>query len=84
MNMETAQYLSLKAIAERFREAASTITDDEIRSIIKSELREQIRQQVNFGEIISDWVDIWCDDEENAEFVMKCLKDSVKERFKVK
>ena len=84
MNTETAQYLSLKSIAERFKEVASTITDDEIRSIIKTELREQIHKQVDFGEVISEWVDIWLDDENNAEFVMKCLKESVKERFKVR
>lgn len=43
MTKQTQDYITLKSIAERFKEVAATISDSEIASIIKEELREQIR-----------------------------------------
>ena len=57
MTNPTQDYITLKPIAERFKEVAMSISDDEIKSIIKEELREQIRNQVNFGSTIGQWVD---------------------------
>ena len=38
MNQQTYDYISLKALSDRFREVAATITNDEIKSIIKSQI----------------------------------------------
>ena len=42
MDNQTQDYITLKPIAERFKEVAMTISNDEIKAIIKVELREQI------------------------------------------
>lgn len=81
MNKQTLDYITLKPIAERFKEVAASITDDEIRSLIKQELREQIHDQVAFGPIVGEWVDTWVEDEDNCEFVMKCIKESIETKF---
>ena len=38
MTNQTQDYITLKPIAERFKEVAMSISDDEIKSIIKEEL----------------------------------------------
>ena len=43
LSKQTEDYIKLKPIADRFKEAAMSISDDEIKAIIKEELREQIR-----------------------------------------
>ena len=42
MNRQTEDYISLKPIADRFKDAANSITDDEIRNMIKNSLQRQI------------------------------------------
>jgi len=42
---QTRDYITLKPIAERFKEVAATISDDKIKCLIKNELREQIMAQ---------------------------------------
>ena len=81
MNCQTRDYITLKPIAERFKEVAMTISDDEIRAIIKDELREQIRKQVEFGEVINEWTEVWLENEDNCDFVMNCIKDSIRNKF---
>lgn len=83
MTNQTQDYITLKPIAERFKEVAATISDDEIKSIIKDELREQIRTQVDFGSTIAQWVeDMLNDDESWVELVIDCMKESIKNKFK--
>lgn len=81
MNSQTRDYITLKPIAERFKEVAMTISDDEIRAIIKDELREQIRKQVEFGEVINEWTEVWLENEDNCNFVMNCIKDCIRNKF---
>ena len=61
MENKTESYIVLKPIAERFARVASEITDDEIKSLIKSEMSNQIKT-IDFkgwvGSILSDWVDV--------------------------
>lgn len=82
MNSQTQDYIVLKPIAERFKKVAMSISDDEIKAIIKEELREQIRKQVEFGSVINEWTETWLEDEDNCDFVMNCIKDSIKNKFK--
>lgn len=83
MSNQTQDYITLKPIAERFKEVATSISDDEIKSLIKEELREQIRTQVDFGSTIAQWVeDMLNDDESWVELVIDCMKESIKNKFK--
>lgn len=83
MSNQTQDYITLKPITERFKEVATTISDDEIKSLIKDELREQIRTQVDFGSTIAQWVeDMLNDDESWVELVIDCMKESIKNKFR--
>lgn len=70
-----------KTVEERSKEIAMSITDDEIRAIIKEELIRQIRREVKFGTVINDWIELWLEDEDNCEFVMNCIRKSIKKKF---
>ena len=78
MSNQTESYIVLKPIAERFNRISSEITDDEIRSLIKSELRDQLKC-VDFGgmvaEIASEWVD------NNQNIIEKMLLESYKNKL---
>ena len=79
MSEQVQDYITLKPIAERFKEVAMSISDDEIKALIKEELREQIRSQVDFGRTIGEWVDdMLTDDESWVELVISCMKESIK------
>ncbi len=83
MTSQTQDYITLKPIAERFKEVANSISDEEIKSLIKEELRKQISSQVNFGSTIAQWVeDMLEDDDSWIELVMKCMKESIKNKFR--
>ena len=83
MTKQTQDYVTLKPIAERFKEVAMSITDDEIKSVIKEELRNQIRDQVDFGYTIGQWVDDMLENDESwVELVISCMKESIRNKFK--
>ena len=83
MTKQTQDYVTLKPIAERFKEVAMSITNDEIKSIIKEELRNQIRDQVDFGYTIGQWVDDMLENDESwVELVISCMKESIINKFK--
>lgn len=83
MTKQTQDYVTLKPIAERFKEVAMSITDDEIKSLIKEELRNQIRDQVDFGYTIGQWVDDMLENDESwTELVISCMKESIINKFK--
>lgn len=60
MDNQTESYIVLKPLADRFNRIAKEITDDEIKSLIKGEIREQIKT-INFKHdvqaIISDYIE---------------------------
>ena len=84
MSEQIRDYISLKPIADRFREVAETFEDKEIRDIIESEMRNQIRKQldfVNLGLWTETILDDWLDEEDNVFFVRDLIKKSIKERL---
>lgn len=81
MSEQTESYIVLKPIAERFSRVASEITDDEIKQIIKSELRNQV-SKVNFGDILGEVVDDWFEQDDTGEFIWNTLQESIKNRLK--
>lgn len=83
MDRQTQTYISLKPITERFQEVARSITDDEIKDIIKEELREQIHIQVDFGSVIGGWVEMMLEEDESwIELVKDCMRKSIIDKFK--
>ena len=76
---KTENYILLKPIAERFNRIANSISDDEIKSLIKDEMRNQLKQ-VNFSsqieEIIFDYI------ENNQEDMLDLYKQELKNKFK--
>ena len=74
MKQQTENYLILKSIAERFNRVASEITDDDIKYIIKSLMKEKIAEAINFG-VVSDIINDYLYDhqEEIAHAAMECL-----------
>lgn len=81
MTNKTETYIALKPIAERFSRVALEITDDEIKHIIKNEIREQVNK-IDFASTIQIIVDEWLEDESNIEFINRSLKESIKNKFK--
>lgn len=81
MNNQTESYVVLKPIAERFSRVASEITDEEIKNLIKSELREQIKT-LRFGQVLGDVIDEWLEQEDITDLIYKTLEDSIKNRLK--
>lgn len=74
MTQYTENYLILKPIAERFNRVASEITDDDIKYIIKSLMKEKIAEAIDFS-IVSDIINEYLDEhkEEIAHAAMECL-----------
>ena len=79
MKSQTENYIILKPIAERFNKIANSITDDEIKSLIKDEMRDQLKR-INFSsqieEIIYDYID------NNQEDMLDLYKQELKNKFK--
>jgi len=81
LSEQTESYIVLKPIAERFSLVASEITDDEIKQIIKSEMREQLGR-IRFGDVLSELVDEWFEDEDHVNMIRDTFTESVKNRIK--
>lgn len=84
MKKQTEDYLSLKPLAERFKEAANKITDEELDYIIRSKIKEQIENQINFssfGTAIEEVIENWFEDNDNCNFILDTLRESVKRRL---
>lgn len=76
---QTENYIILKPISERFNRIAKEISDEEIRSLIKSEIREQIKKIDFFGsvnEILENYL------EENPNEVLALYKSSLKDKLR--
>jgi hypothetical protein len=81
MDNKTESYIVLKPIAERFSKIANEMTDDEIKSLIKSELREQIKL-CDFGKLVGYIVDEYFEDETNIEKINNVIEESIKNKFR--
>lgn len=86
MNRQTEDYISLKPIADRFKDAANSITDDEIRNMIKNSLQRQIDEQLDLGldalgYHVTDIIDNWFDDCNNENFVITLIENGLKKKF---
>ena len=82
MEKQTFDYISLKPLADRFKEVAATITDEEIRNIIKAKLEEKVQEQIEGIDIpLSDMMDDWFGDDSNINWVMDTLKKSIENKL---
>lgn len=86
MNRQTEDYISLKPIADRFKNVANSITDDEIRNMIKNSLQRQIDEQLDLGldalgYHVTDIIDNWFDDFDNENFVITLIQNGLKKKF---
>ena len=60
MTTQTENYLILKPIAERFNRVANEITDNDIKYMITSLMKEKISESINFDivtDIINDYIE---------------------------
>lgn len=81
MENKTESYIVLKPIAERFSRVANKISDDEIKFLIKDEMRQQLKG-INFSHVVQEIVDEYLEEPDNVENIIKTISDSIKERFK--
>ena len=78
MNQHTENYLILKPIAERFNCVAKEITDDDIKYIIKSLMKEKIAEAINFS-VVSDIINDYL--EEHKDEIAHAAMDSLANRL---
>lgn len=86
MKKQTEDYLSLKPLAERFKEAANRITDEELDYIIRSKIKEQVENQIDFssfGIAIEETIENWFEDNENCNFILDTLRESIERRLRL-
>ena len=76
---QTENYIILKPIAERFNRIANSISDDEIRSLIKDEMRDQLKR-INFSSQIEEIIFNYIDN--NQEDMLDLYKQELKNKFK--
>ena len=82
MDKQTFDYVSLKLIVDRFREVAETISDYEIRDIIKAQIAEKVKEQLSDSSFsLEQIVDDWFEDETHVAWVNETLKDSIKSKL---
>lgn len=82
MSKQTEDYISLKPIADRFREAAKSISDEELREIVKDGLRSKVREELDCMELpLEEIVESWFEDEKNVALILNSLKESLENRL---
>ena len=80
MTQQTENYLILKPIAERFNRVASQITDDDIKYMITSLMKEKIADAIDFG-VVTDVINEYI--EEHSEEIAHAAMDSLFFRLKM-
>ena len=80
MNRQTENYLILKPLAERFNRVASEITDDDIKHMITSLMKEKIAECIDFR-VVSDIIDEYID--EHKEEIAHAAMDSLAKRLEL-
>lgn len=86
MTDHTYDYISLKPIAERFKEAANQISDEEIQEMVRSAIKKQINDQIALntgalGDAINEWITDWLEDSDNAEWTIKLIKEGLRKKL---
>lgn len=81
MNNRTENYIILKPIADRFNKVASEISEDDIKSIIKISMKEQIENSFDFG-MLSDIVEEYIDN--NKDTINKMIMESICNKLDLK
>ena len=80
MTQQTENYLILKPIAERFNRVASEITDDDIKYMIKSLMKEKIAESIDFSVvsyIINEYI------EDHKDEIAHAAMDSLANRLEL-
>lgn len=80
MSEQSANYIVLKPIAERFNKVAKDISDDDIKSIIKQAIAEQIKSSFDFsriGDITETYI------EEHQDEINQMIFSSINDRMKM-
>lgn len=80
MTQHTENYLILKPVAERFNRVASEITDDDIKYMIKSLMKEKIAEAINFS-VVSDIINEYLED--HKEEIAHAAMDSLANRLEL-
>lgn len=78
MSNQTEQYISLKPISEKFNNVAKSISEEDIKSVIISELKEQIKG-LNFRTYLEEIIDNYV--ENNSDEIGKLIKESIQRKF---
>lgn len=80
MTRQTENYLILKPIAERFNRVSSEITDDDIKYMIKSLMKQKIAEAIDFS-VVSDIINDYLD--EHKEEIAHAAMDSLAKRLEL-
>ena len=82
MSKQTEDYISLKPIADRFRTAAQSISDDELKEIVRDGLRSKVREELDCMELpLGEIVESWFEDEDNIAWIINSLKNSIENKL---
>ena len=81
MENKTESYIILKPIAERFNRIANEMTDTEIKDLIKSSLREQLREN-EITRSVGFIIDEWFEDDKNIEFIKDAIEESIRNKLR--
>ena len=81
MSNQTENYIILKPIAERFSRIANEMTDDDIKNLIKSSLREQL-DTIDIGRLVGYIIDEYFENQSNIESINDIIEKSIKDKFK--
>lgn len=80
MTQQTENYLILKPIAERFNRVASEITDDDIKYMIRTLMKERIADAIDFS-VVTDIVNEYIS--EHSEEISHAVMDSLAKRLEL-
>jgi len=78
MNNQTENYIILKPLSERFNRVANSISDDEIKSLIKSEMINQLKQ-INFKYEVEGIIEEYLDN--HADEVLGLYRQGLKDKL---
>lgn len=83
MSKQTEDYIILpKPIANRFREAAESISNEELREIVKDGLRSKVREELDCINLpLEEITESWLEDEKNVAWILNSLKESIENRL---
>lgn len=73
-------------IATKMDEAVDNITSEELKAIIESEIRQKIRQQLDFtsfNKYMLSMMDAWLEDQDNVMTMVDSVEASIKKKLQV-